>query len=164
MTTRSYIGMGSNLGDRAGNMRSALAEMQLLGQVRAVSPLYETAPVGYTDQGPFLNAVAMLETEHNPTDLLAGLKDIERRLGRVPGPRNGPRLIDLDILVMEGVEHHENPTLPHPRMHERAFVLRPLLDLAPHLTLPGRGSLKMLLEALPDQEISLSVESLDGPR
>jgi 2-amino-4-hydroxy-6-hydroxymethyldihydropteridine diphosphokinase len=130
----AYIGLGSNLGARAANLRAALAAIGRLGRVLRTSRRYRTAPVGYRDQPEFLNQVAELETELTPRALLGGLQRIERELGRVATFRNGPRRIDLDILLYDAVEVHEvDLCIPHPRLCERAFVLRPLAELIDEL-------------------------------
>lgn len=131
----AFIALGSNLGDRAGHLRRALA---LLGgtpgvRVVAVSSFHETDPVGDADQPRFLNAAAHLATSRSPRDLLEVLLGVERELGRVrrPAERWGPRTIDLDLLLMgDLVVEEPGLTLPHPRMHERAFVLEPLAEIA----------------------------------
>jgi 2-amino-4-hydroxy-6-hydroxymethyldihydropteridine diphosphokinase len=145
---KAYIGIGANLGDREGTIREAVA---LLGpEVIAVSQLRETEPWGYADQPPFLNGAIALETELAPRALLERLLEIERELGRTrEGPRYGPRTIDLDLLLYEGAEVDEpGLQVPHPRLHERAFALEPLLDLDPELELPGGGRLADLLAGL----------------
>ena len=131
-----YLGLGSNLGDREKNIAQALELLGERGRVVAVSPLYETDPVGLT--GPlFLNAVCFFLTELGPYELLSFIKVIEARLGRKPGLS---RLIDIDILIYgEMVMRSESLTIPHPRLAERAFVLVPLAELAPELVVPGRG-------------------------
>jgi 2-amino-4-hydroxy-6-hydroxymethyldihydropteridine diphosphokinase len=144
--TLAYIGLGSNLGDREETIRRAV---ELLGAAR-VSTLIETEPWGYADQPRFLNAVAELETDEPPRALLARLLEIERELGRSrEGPRYGPRTIDLDLLLY-GDDRLDEPGLglPHPRLHERAFVLEPLAELAPELVVPGFGPVKALLSRL----------------
>ena len=144
--TLAYVGLGANLGDREATIRRAL---ELLGAVR-VSTLIETEPWGYAEQPRFVNAVAELETDEQPRALLERLLAIERELGRTrEGPRYGPRTIDLDLLLY-GDEQLNEPGLvvPHPRLHERAFVLEPLAELAPDLVVPGRGPLKALLSRL----------------
>ena len=130
----AYIALGSNLGDREGNLRAAL---RLIGELPSVSltrvsSFHKTKPVGGPPQGDYLNAVAEIETALPPHELLECLQQIEASLGRTRGVRWGPRTIDLDILLMNDVVV-EGPTLviPHPRMHEREFVLRPLCELAP---------------------------------
>ncbi len=145
--TRAYVGLGANLGDRESTIRRAV---ELLPDVAAVSTLRETDPVGYLDQPSFLNGVAALETELPPRELLERLLDVERALGRTrEGPRFGPRTIDLDLLLYGETEIDElGLTLPHPRMHERRFVLEPLAELDPALVIPGRGSLRDVIAAL----------------
>jgi 2-amino-4-hydroxy-6-hydroxymethyldihydropteridine diphosphokinase len=150
---RAYVGVGSNLGDRRATIDRALVELDAAPsvQVVAVSTLRETAPVGYLDQPPFLNGAAALETTLAPAALLELLLDVERRLGRVrgAGPRFGPRTLDLDLLLYDD-ETLEEPGLvvPHPRLHERAFVLEPLAELDPSLEVPGKGRVSALLAGL----------------
>jgi 2-amino-4-hydroxy-6-hydroxymethyldihydropteridine diphosphokinase len=129
---RAYIALGSNLGDRAAYLTEALRRLHALDGIAVdrVSAVYETDPVGYTDQPKFLNMAAALTTARQPLDLLREMLDVERKLGRVRDIRFGPRTIDLDLLLMDGVElATEELTLPHPRMMERAFVLVPLLEV-----------------------------------
>ena len=135
-----YLGLGSNEGDRRANLRAALAALARLGTIDSLSNVYESEAVGVTDQPRFWNLVVRLRTELAPEALLAELKRIERELGRVEGPRWGPRPIDLDILLYGDVVQ-ETPDLeiPHPRMMERAFVLRPLTELDPSLRHPRTG-------------------------
>jgi 2-amino-4-hydroxy-6-hydroxymethyldihydropteridine diphosphokinase len=148
----AYVGIGSNLGDREGNVRRAL---ELLGadphiEVVAVSELRETEPVGLLEQPDFVNAAAQVRTELSPRELLDRLLAVERELGRVrTGERYGPRTIDLDLLLY-GQEVVEEPglTVPHPRLAERRFALEPLLDLDPALSVPGRGPVQALLARL----------------
>ena len=144
--TRAYVGVGANLGDREGAIRSALASLP--GVVR-VSVLRETEPVGVVDQPLFLNGAVALETELAPRELLDVLLAIERDLGRERRERWGPRTIDLDLLLY-GDETIDEPglTVPHPRLHERRFALEPLLDLDPELAVPGRGRVKDVLAEL----------------
>ena len=128
------IALGSNLGDRAGNLRTAIAQLGLLGKVTAVSSFHATEPVGYLDQPEFLNAAVLLETPLAPHALLEALLAIERDMGRVRigVPAKGPRLIDLDLLLYGGeIVESATLTLPHPAMHERPFVLAPLAEIAP---------------------------------
>jgi 2-amino-4-hydroxy-6-hydroxymethyldihydropteridine diphosphokinase len=144
--TLAYVGLGANLGDREGTIRAAVAD---LPGVVAVSTLRETDPVGITDQPRFLNGVAVLETELAPRELLDGLLAVERRLGRERGKRWGPRTIDLDLLLYgDEVIDQTGLTIPHPRLHERRFVLEPLAELAPELVVPGHGRVKDLLAKL----------------
>lgn len=143
----AYVGLGSNLGDREGNLGRALELLEDLGPVRA-SSIRETDPVGVVDQPKFLNAVAELETELPPRELLERLLAIERRLGRdrAVERRWGPRTIDLDLLLY-GEETVDEPGLsvPHPRLAERTFVLEPLHELDPELTLPDGRTIRELL-------------------
>ena len=144
--TVAYVGLGANLGDREETIRAAVAE---LPDVVAVSPLRETDPVGVTDQPQFLNGVAALETELAPRELLDVLLAIERRLGRERRERWGPRTIDLDLLLYgDEVIDEDGLKIPHPRLHERRFVLEPLADLAPQLVVPGLGGVEDLLAEL----------------
>jgi len=153
---RAYIGMGSNLGDSLDLLRSATARLAGLGAVVAASPLYETDPVGYEDQPAFLNAVVLLDTTLEPDDLLDALLAIEAEFHRERTVRWGPRTLDLDLLWYEGVTRSdERLTLPHPRAHEREFVLRPLVDLDPELPLAG-STASELLRRLPNQGVRLA--------
>jgi 2-amino-4-hydroxy-6-hydroxymethyldihydropteridine diphosphokinase len=148
---RAYIGLGSNLADREGTIEQAVG---LLGaepgiEVVAVSSLRETEPWGRVAQPAFLNGAVAVETTLEPRALLGVLLDVERRLGRVRDERWGPRTIDLDLLLYGDVVLDEpGLTVPHPRLHERAFALEPLQDLDPELAVPGRGSVADLLAAL----------------
>ncbi len=146
----AYVALGTNVGDRMAHMRRAFAELANLGVVAAISSFYDTAPVGYDDQPRFLNAVCLLQTDLSPSDLLVALKRIEGRMGRTAtGIRNGPRVIDLDILLYDAVVVKTAPLeIPHPRLHERAFVLRPLAELAPEVRHPVLGSTIRELAAL----------------
>lgn len=145
--TRAYVGLGSNLGDREQAIRNAA---EAIGATR-LSTIRETEPWGYEDQPLFLNAVAEVETELGPRELLDELLDVERRLGRErgSGPRYGPRTIDLDLLLY-GDETVDEPslTVPHPHLHERRFVLEPLAELDPELVVPGHGRVSDVLAAL----------------
>jgi 2-amino-4-hydroxy-6-hydroxymethyldihydropteridine diphosphokinase len=145
--TRAYVGLGSNLGDREQAIRSAA---EALGATR-LSTIRETEPWGYEDQPLFLNAVAEIETELGPRELLGELLDVERRLGRErgAGPRYGPRTIDLDLLLYgDEILSEPNLTVPHPHLHERRFVLEPLSELDADLVVAGLGRVADLLSAL----------------
>jgi len=149
---RAYVGLGSNLGDRAATLSRAV---ELLGrepgiEVVAVSSFRETDPVGYLDQPPFLNGAVAVETSLAPGAVLDALLEVERVLGRTRlGPRYGPRTVDLDLLLMdEIVVDGPGLTVPHPRLHERAFALEPLLELDPDLVVPGHGRVADLLGQL----------------
>jgi 2-amino-4-hydroxy-6-hydroxymethyldihydropteridine diphosphokinase len=145
--TLAYIGLGSNLGDRAENLRRALERLKQLGSVRG-SAVRETDPVGVLDQPKFLNAVAALDTEIAARELLSRLLEIERGLGRDRSTeaRWGPRTIDLDLLLY-GDEVIDEPglTVPHPRLADRRFVLEPLCELNEDLTLPDGSRVRDLL-------------------
>jgi 2-amino-4-hydroxy-6-hydroxymethyldihydropteridine diphosphokinase len=143
MNVAAYIGLGANLDDPGAQVEYAFDELARLSDtlLAARSSLYVSAPVGYDRQPDFINAVAKLETRLSPRALLAGLLEIEHRHGRQRTFRNAPRTLDLDLLLYGKSRFHEpGLTLPHPRMHERAFVLEPLIEIAPDLEIPGRGS------------------------
>jgi 2-amino-4-hydroxy-6-hydroxymethyldihydropteridine diphosphokinase len=149
----AYIALGANLGDRTETLRQAVQRLTTLGRITAVSSLYETEPVGYLEQPSFLNAVVAIETALAPNDLLAELLDVERDLGRTRTFPNAPRTLDLDLLLVDDTVLATNElTLPHPRLQERAFVLIPLVEIAPEVTHPIlRRSTSDLLLALPDR-------------
>ena len=149
----AYIGLGANLADRMTMLRMAIQRLETLGRIAGVSSLYETEPVGYLEQPRFLNAVVALDTTLAPIDLLGELLGIERDLGRMRSFPNAPRTLDLDLLMVDNaILDTPELTLPHPRLHERAFVLVPLAEVAPKLVHPGSGkSLQELLNTLPDQ-------------
>lgn len=135
-----WLGLGGNLGDRVGNLSEALRRLAAQATVEQLSPCYETEPWGVTGQPRFLNLVCRVRTALEPHPLLAFLKTIEREMGRGDGVRYGPRPIDLDILFFDDlILAGPELTIPHPRLHERAFVLAPLADLAPDLVHPVRG-------------------------
>jgi 2-amino-4-hydroxy-6-hydroxymethyldihydropteridine diphosphokinase len=149
----TYIGLGSNLVDRVAMLRTAVERLDTLGRITGVSSLYETEPVGYLEQSRFLNAVVALETSLAPVDLVQALLGIERDLGRTRSFPNAPRTLDLDLLLVDDVTLDTSElTLPHPRLHERAFVLVPLVELAPELAHPVSGqSMREILGSLPDR-------------
>lgn len=132
-----YLGLGTNLGDRETNLARAVELLARWVEIDLVSSIYETDPVGYYDQGPFLNIVCKVSTELSPYKMLSVAKDIEASMGRVAGFRNAPRPIDIDILLYDEVVIN-TPLLivPHPRLLQRAFVLVPLAELAPGLQHP----------------------------
>lgn len=151
-----YLSLGSNIGDRAGHLRHAIAQLNEAGiRVLRVSPAYETEPVDYTDQRWFLNLVVEAETDVFPRQLLARTARIERSLGRVRATPKGPRTIDIDILLYGQVRMRTSELeIPHPRMAERRFVLAPLADLAPDLRHPASGrAIRELLEKLAGQRV-----------
>jgi 2-amino-4-hydroxy-6-hydroxymethyldihydropteridine diphosphokinase len=137
-----YLGLGANIGNREANLRMALHGLTRMARVEAVSPLYETDPIGSVrDQPPFYNAACRIETGLEPESLLRFLKSLEHEIGRRPGgPVGGPRPIDLDILLYEDRVHEsEDLVIPHPRLAERAFVLVPLAEIAPEALHPATG-------------------------
>lgn len=138
--TAVYLGLGSNLGDRPGNLKRALEALARKVKVVRVSSIYETEPVGFLSQPRFLNAVCRVETGLKPLELLRFVKNIETELGRRQSFRDAPREIDIDILLYGSVVM-DTPelTVPHPRMTERAFVLVPLVEIAPDAVHPGLG-------------------------
>lgn len=147
--SRAVVALGANLGDRMGNLRRALAALSALPRTQVIkaSGVYETEPVGYADQPAFLNAAVLLETGLSPRALLGACLGIEAAMGRVREVLNGPRPLDLDLLLYEGrTMQEEELTLPHPRMGERAFVLVPLADIFPERCALGMD-FSALLEA-----------------
>lgn len=136
-----YLGFGANIGDRLANLQEGLRRLQPDVEITAVSGLYETEPIGVTDQPSFLNAVCSGRTDLTPARLLDRVKEVERELGRRPGLRWGPRPLDIDLLLYDA-DIIDTPELriPHERLAERAFVLRPLADLGPSLAIPGVGA------------------------
>jgi 2-amino-4-hydroxy-6-hydroxymethyldihydropteridine diphosphokinase len=148
--TLAYVGLGANIGEPRAQLLAAWDALGRIPQTRAIarSGLYRSAPVGYEDQPDFLNCVAKLDTSLAPRALLSHLQQVERDLGRVRSFRDAPRTIDLDLLLY-GSESIDTPDLvvPHPRMHERAFVLEPLVELDPGAMIPGRGSAAEFLRA-----------------
>jgi 2-amino-4-hydroxy-6-hydroxymethyldihydropteridine diphosphokinase len=147
-----FLGLGSNIGDRRAHLEEAVVALPAHGvNVVASSSVYETEPVGLVlDQREFYNACLRVETDHGPEELLGACKDVERSLGREPGGRrHGPRPIDVDVLLLDELEYvSDRLTLPHPEVTSRRFVLVPLLELEPGLTLPDGTSLAHALTAL----------------
>jgi len=144
------LGLGANMGDRAATLRAAVSGLGRFLNVIRVSPVYETAPMYVMDQGRFLNMVVVVETALTPERLLEAVKDLERRLGRTPSRRYGPRQIDIDI-IFYGDQRVDEPDLviPHPRLPERAFVLAPAADIVPDWLHPESGrTVSEMLEAL----------------
>ena len=153
-----YLGLGSNVGDRRAHLRAAAEALPAHGvEVEAASSTYETEPVGeITDQPDFLNACLRVRTALEPEQLLDVCKGIEIARGRNLGPRHGPRALDVDLLLLGEIElRSERLTLPHPEVRNRRFVLEPLLELEPGLTLPDGTKLADCLASLPagDQEV-----------
>ena len=155
--TFAYIGLGSNLGDARAHVLRAFEELALLPETRleARSALYRSAPVDAPGQDDYVNAAAGVDTDLSAAQLLAALQEIEQRHGRERPHANAPRTLDLDLLLYdEAAISSTMLTLPHPRMHQRAFVLMPLLDLDPRLEVPGRGSVRELLARCAGQRVA----------
>jgi 2-amino-4-hydroxy-6-hydroxymethyldihydropteridine diphosphokinase len=168
MARVGYLGLGSNVGDRAGHLRAAIAALPEHGvDVEAVSSAYETEPVGEVlDQPDFLNAVIRIRTELEPEELLDACKEIEAERGRrLDAPRHSPRPLDVDLLLLGDIElSTDRLTLPHPEVRSRRFVLAPLLELDPELTLPDGTRLADAIKALGpgervDQAVAVSLRS-----
>ena len=156
--TLAYVGLGANLGEPLRQLTEAIIAMSGLPEtcLAAHSSFYRTAPVGFEDQPEFLNAVAALDTRLAPGALLESLQGIERRHRRERSFKDAPRTLDLDLLLYgERVVDSPGLTLPHPRMHERAFVLAPLTEIAPDIAIPGHGAARDLLARCRGQKISL---------
>jgi len=155
---RAYVGLGSNLDDPLTHVRQAFRDLDAIPQSRGVarSPLYRSKPLGPQDQPDYINAAAALETTLSADDLLRALQAIEAAHGRIRQQRWGPRTLDLDLLLYgDLVRQDSDLTLPHPRLHERAFVLGPLYAIAPGLVIPGRGAVRRLLRACSRSGIEL---------
>lgn len=152
--TRAFVGIGANLGDPVARVRAALTSLAALPESRVVaaSSLYRTAPVGYAAQDDFVNAAVLLETALTARALLERLHAIEAEAGRERPFRDAPRSLDLDLLLFGG-ESIDEPGLvvPHPRLHERAFALAPVVELDPDCVIPGRGSARDWLARAADQ-------------
>jgi 2-amino-4-hydroxy-6-hydroxymethyldihydropteridine diphosphokinase len=154
--TVAFVGIGSNLEEPRRQVETALEELERIRSTRLLkkSSLYRSAPIGHADQPPFVNAVAALETSLAAPELLAELKHIEMGHGRERSFRNAPRTLDLDLLLHGDVKLDTvDLTLPHPRMQERAFVLRPLLEIAPDTSIPGRGPAAAFMPGCADQTV-----------
>ena len=144
----AFVGLGANLENPLQQIRQAIAELDAIEHTRVLvaSSLYRSAPVGYADQPDFINAVAKLQTGLSPRELLDSLHVVENRHGRRRSVRNAPRTLDLDLLLYGMLlVREEGLILPHPRMHERAFVLLPLSEIAPDVSLPGLAPVSQLL-------------------
>jgi len=153
---RAFVALGSNLGNPVQTIEDAIDAMAALrgSLLMAISSLYRTAPVGLKHQPDFINAVVALDTRLGPRELLEELFALEARFGRERSVKNAPRTLDLDLLLHgDAIINDPALTLPHPRMHERAFVLAPLAEIAPNLVIPGRGPATALLAACADQRI-----------
>ena len=152
----AYVALGANIGEPAATVLGAFTALGGLPESRVMrtSSLYRTIPVGLRNQPDFINAAAVLETALSAEALLDALLDLETRFGRHRRDRNGPRTLDLDLLLYNDSEIDQpRLTVPHPRLHLRAFVLCPLAEIAPDLTIPGRGSVAAWLPAVANQGI-----------
>jgi 2-amino-4-hydroxy-6-hydroxymethyldihydropteridine diphosphokinase len=152
----AFVGLGSNLDDPHAQVQRALQALGKLPRTRVMvhSSLYRSAPMGYLEQPDFINAVAQLETELSPRELLDALLGLERENGRTREFLNAPRTLDLDVLLYGSLQHHEHGlTVPHPQMHRRAFVLQPLLEIAPDCVIPGIGPAAEALRQCADQQL-----------
>jgi 2-amino-4-hydroxy-6-hydroxymethyldihydropteridine diphosphokinase len=144
----SVLSLGSNLGDRWANLRVGVEVVGSMLPVVAVSPVYETAPVGVTDQPAYLNLVALVDSD-DAEQVFAAAQAAEAVRGRARTQRWGPRTLDVDVIAVDGtLSTDPRLTLPHPRAHERAFVLLPWLDVDPDSELPGHGPVRMVLRAV----------------
>ncbi|MEK6735872.1 MAG: 2-amino-4-hydroxy-6-hydroxymethyldihydropteridine diphosphokinase [Pseudomonadota bacterium] len=153
---QAFIALGSNLENPVSQIQHAVSELSRLPDSRLIccSSLYCSAPVGRLDQPDFINAVAHIETNLAPHDLLKALLDIEHHHGRVRESLNAPRTLDLDILLYDDLTYQDDIlTIPHPRMYQRAFVLRPLMEIAPTCFIPGRGLVSELIVSCTEQKL-----------
>ena len=153
MNHKAYLSLGSNIGNARDNLRAAIAALQSCGEVVAQSPAYATAPVDYKQQPWFINCALILQTQETPQELMAAILGIEHQMGRRrsdPSAAKGPRTIDIDIVLYDDLlVESENLNIPHPRMHQRRFVLEPLADIAPQARHPAlHCSVRELLQNL----------------
>lgn len=146
-----FLSLGSNVGDRAANLNAAIERLRTLGEIVAVSSFYDTEPVGLAAQPWFLNCAVKLDTEKMPKQLLAGILEVEQQMGRRRAQKNGPRIIDVDILLFgNSIIETKGLTVPHLAMHQRRFVLEPLAEIAPEVRHPVfKRTIRELRDALP---------------
>lgn len=165
MKHSAFIGLGSNLANPSEQVLQAMQSIGRLPDTRVLarSGLYRSAPVGYLDQPDFINAVVQIETSMAPLDLLHALLALEQESGRTREFQNAPRTLDLDVLLYDDLQHHQHGlTLPHPQMHKRAFVLQPLLEIAPDCVIPGVGAAALAMQECKDQQLELLAIGVDG--
>jgi 2-amino-4-hydroxy-6-hydroxymethyldihydropteridine diphosphokinase len=157
----AYLSLGSNLDDRAVNLNIAITGLAELGRVEIASSLYETEPVGFAAQPWFLNCAVKLSTEKMPKQLLSGVLDLERQMGRRRLEKKGPRIIDIDILLFgNSIIDTKELVVPHPAMHQRRFVLEPLVEIAPEIRHPVfKRTVRELRDALPPGQPVRRVEN-----
>ncbi len=155
MTEAAYLSLGSNLGDRAANLRAAVAQLGAAGRLLAVSAIYETEPVDVPDQPWFLNCVVAIETDKTPRELLKVVLRVEAAMGRLRTRDKGERNIDIDVVLFgDCVVDEPGLKIPHPAMHLRRFVLEPLIEIAPEVRHPGLGkTARELVAALPGGQL-----------
>ena len=156
MRETAYLSLGSNLGDRAANLRAAVAQLDTVGHLLAVSALYETQPVDVPGQPWFLNCVAAIETDKTPRELLQFALRVEAVMGRLRMSKKGPRKIDIDVVLFgDRVVDEPGLKIPHPEMHRRRFVLEPLVEIAPEASHPelGKTAQELLAALVPGQTV-----------
>jgi len=165
MPTVAYLSLGSNVGDRSANLKHAISRLATLGNVAAVSSFYETEPVEVTSQPWFLNCAVALAIGKTSQELLAGILQIEQEMGRRREVNKGPRNIDIDILLFgDTVTNGPELDLPHPAMHQRRFVLEPLVEIAPNARHPMlKRTVRELRDALPEGEQAVRVVEISNP-
>ncbi len=158
-----YLSLGSNVGDRVAQLRDALARLSVIGHVVAVSSVYETEPVEFTQQPWFLNCAVVLETDKTPQQLMSVILGIEEEMGRRRVQKKGPRSIDIDILLFDDtIMESKELTIPHPAMHQRRFVLEPLAEIAPEVLHPPlKKTIRELRDALPEGQVVRRVQKFE---
>ena len=156
-----YLSLGSNVGDRGAQLRDALARLSVIGHVVAVSSVYETEPVEFTQQPWFLNCAVVLETDKTPQELMTAILGIEEEMGRRRAQKKGPRSIDIDILLFgDMIIESQDLTIPHPAMHQRRFVLDPLAEIAPEVLHPLlKKTIREMRDAIPEGQVVRRSES-----
>jgi len=156
-----YLSLGANVGDRLGNLNTAIERLRNLGQVVSVSSFYETEPVEFTAQPWFVNCAVKLKTDKTPQQLLTDILELEQQMGRQRTQNKGPRVIDIDILLFgDSVLDTKDLTIPHPALHERRFVLEPLAEIAPDLQHQSlKQTVRKLRDSLPAGQVVRKIEA-----